>query len=140
MTVFRSLFLAGIVLFFAAQQALCACAMPQVLAAAAMQMEQAAPAGMQHGHDCDEAQAPAGEPEHDTANCPHCSNDAQLMAQAANTAPLPIILPAPAPLFLQMVQAHPAAARHGPGLRLSPYQAAGPPKRTPLQLKTRFLN
>ena len=54
MFLMRSFFLAGLALFFAAQQALCACDAPQAQMAGAVEMAHSMPAG----HACDEIQAP----------------------------------------------------------------------------------
>ena len=132
MTVFRSLFLAGLALFFAAQQALCACDVPQAPAQAAMEMAHSMPAG----HACDEMQAP----DHDKSACPHCGTESQLLAQMAQSAPVATL-----PIATTALPVRPVERLHISALPARPpgqaaYQAAGPPRRTPLQLKTRFLN
>ena len=139
MTLFRSLFLAGLVLFFAVQQALCACTVPQAAEHHVMDMAMDMAMPMPSGHACDEIPAPGHDkPGHDKADCPHCGSDAQFIAKAAQTAPAPILLAAPV-LIRPLELAGEARARAAP-LRPARYQAHGPPKRTPLQLKTRFLN
>jgi hypothetical protein len=133
MILLRSFFLAGLALFFAAQQALCACEAPQVPAPAAMEMpEHAMPAG----HACDESQAP----EHDKSACPHCASDADIIAQAAQAGPAPVLSFGPAPALILPAQATlvPAPPVRPPKFTL--YRASGPPRLTPLQLKTRLLN
>ena len=129
----RSLFLAGLVLYFAAQQALCACAMAESAKHPAM----TAPAAhdMPAGHACDEAAAPE---EHDTSTCPHCSTDSRLVMAAVQAVPAPIILPA-AIVFLPM-EASPVLAARPDRIARTLYHAHGPPRRAPLQMKTRFLN
>ena len=129
---FRSLFLAGLVLFFAVQQAMCACTVPQGTGHHAMDM--AMVQDMPAGHACDEMPAP----EHDKANCPHCSTDAPFLAKAAQAVPAPVVLAAPV-LIRPLEFAGTAPARAAP-FRPVRYDAHGPPGRTPLQLKTRFLN
>jgi len=134
MILMRSFFLAGLALFFAAQQALCACDAPQVQAhaPAAMEMSHSMPAG----HACDETQAP----HHDKSACPHCDNASDLIAKAPQAMATPVLPVSAAPaVFL------PADVRRVSALPLKPpkyrlYQASGPPRLTPLQLKTRFLN
>ena len=136
MTAFRSFFLAGLALFFVAQQALCACAVPQAGPAHMMEMDHAMPTGMQHGQACHETQVP----EHDKSNCPHCGNRAQLIVQATKAVPVPAMPLDPAPaLFRATDLTQPATLPVRP-LKRALYQAAGPPRQTPLQLKTRFLN
>lgn len=132
MTLFRPFLLAGLALFLAAQQALCACAVPQDMAPAAMAMAHEMPAG----HACDETTAP----EHDTATCPHCGTDTQLILQIAQTVPTLAIPISPAPALFQLadVAALPQMQVRLPKRAL--YEAAGPPRQTPRQLKTRFLN
>lgn len=133
MTVFRSLFLAGLALFFAAQQALCACAVPQAAGHPGMAtMTHDVPAG----HACDEAMAP----DHDTSDCPHCSTDTQLVLQAAQSVPAPVILAAPVPPPIHLADMAAPAPLQRAAIRPALYQAHGPPRTTPLQLKTRFLN
>ena len=132
MQLFRSILLAGLALFFAAQQALCACDVPQEPAHAAMEMAHSMPAG----HACDEMQAP----DHDKSACPHCGTDSQLLAQMAQSVPV-----AAMPVAAATLPFHPAERFRMSALPARPpgqatYQAAGPPRRTPLQLKTRLLN
>ena len=136
MPLFRPFLLAGLALFFAAQQALCACAVPPAAAPHAMEMDHAMPAGMQHGQACHERQAP----DHDKSNCPHCGTDSQLIVHAAKAVPVPAMPLGPAPaLFRAAGLTQPAALPTRP-LRRALYLAVGPPRQTPLQLKTRFLN
>ena len=132
MPLFRPLFLAGIALFLAAQQALCACAAPQAMApAAAMEMAHEMPAG----HACDEG----GAPEHDEANCPHCGTDTRLILKAAQAVPAPALPVSPAPALFQLAEVAAPPLEVRPPKRAL-YEAAGPPRQTPRQLKTRFLN
>ena len=133
MTLFRSLFLAGLVLFFAAQQALCACAVPQ--GADHHTMTMAAAHEVPAGQACEEMVAPD---EHDSSTCPHCDTDTQLVLSAAQAVPAPVILQAPA-LFRPTETFRQATAAPERLLKARD-QEHGPPPRTPLQLKTRFLN
>lgn len=135
-TVFRAIFLAGLALFFATQQALCACAVPQAGAPHRMAMDHAMPAGMSHGETCDETQAP----ERHKSSCPHCGNKSQLIAQAAQVVPVPAVPLDPAPALFRSADLKQPAAFPDRPLKRALYLAAGPPRRTPLQLKTRFLN
>lgn len=133
MILFRSFFLAGLALFFAAQQALCACDAPQAPAPAVMEM---AAHDMPAGHACDESQAP----EHDKSACPHCASDADIIAQTAQVGPAPVLSFAPAPVLTIPTQ---IASVSRPPVRppkFALYRASGPPRLTPLQLKTRLLN
>jgi len=133
MTLFRSLFLAGLVLFFAAQQALCACMPPAGMAGPA---DVVTADEMPMGHACDETKAP----EHDESTCPHCQSGKAPLFQTAQWAPTPVILAATAPAVFQLEDARQLAPSDtGPSTR-QVYEAHGPPRRTPVQLKTRFLN
>jgi len=133
MTLFRSIFLAGLVLFFAAQQALCACAPLETDRHASM----AAPMTheMPAGHACDEATMPDA---HDPSTCPHCGTDTQLTLASAQAAPVPVALPVQAD-FQPIAAGMPLAEAPQRVARVR-YRAHGPPGRTPFQLKTRFLN
>ncbi len=129
----RSIFLAGLALFFAAQQALCACDAPQAPAPVAMEMTAHS---MPAGHACDET----GTPHHDKSACPHCNADPELIAQAPQAMPTPALpIGAATAVFVPANALKvPAPAVRPPKHRL--YQASGPPRLTPLQLKTRLLN
>lgn len=134
MILMRSFFLAGLALFFAAQQALCACDAPQVqtYAPAAMEMPHSMPAG----HACDET----GAPHHDKSACSHCDTATDLITQAPQamaTLALPVGT-APALFPPADVLRTSSPPLKPPKYRL--YEASGPPPLTPLQLKTRFLN
>nr|WP_321490909.1 hypothetical protein [uncultured Hyphomonas sp.] len=132
MIILRSFFLAGLALFFAAQQALCACDAPQEQAPAAMEMAHEMPAG----HACDESRTP----HHDKSACPHCNADQDLIAKAPQAMATPLLpVSAVATVFLP----HEPFRISAPPVRppkYTLYQASGPPRMTPLQLKTRFLN
>ncbi|MEZ5999240.1 hypothetical protein [Hyphomonas sp.] len=134
MIILRSFFLAGLALFFAAQQALCACDVPQAQAhaPAAMEMTHSMPAG----HACDETEAPY----HDKSACPHCNADYDLIAQVPQAMAAPALPVSTAPVLFMPADALRVSAPplKPPKYRL--YQASGPPRLTPLQLKTRLLN
>lgn len=132
MTLFRPFLLAGLALFLAAQQALCACAVPQVMAPAAVEMAHAMPTG----HACDETKAP----EHDKATCPHCGTDTQLILQVAQPVPTLAIPVSPAPALFQLADVAALPQMQVRPQKRALYEAAGPPRQTPRQLKTRFLN
>ncbi|WP_371311491.1 hypothetical protein [Hyphomonas sp.] len=129
---FRSILLTGLILFFAAQQALCACALAGTPEPAGMAITHE----MAGGHACEEAGAPV----HDESTCPHCQSGKAPLFQMVQPAPAPVILAAPTPVLFQMVEAiGPPSFDAGPAPRQA-YESHAPPRRTPLQLKTRFLN
>lgn len=132
MIILRSFFLAGLALFFAAQQALCACDAPQVQAPAAMEMTHSMPAG----HACDETEAP----HHDKSACPHCNAASDLFAQAPQAMATPALPVSTAPVLFLPADALKVSAPPLKPPKYGLYQASGPPRLTPLQLKTRFLN
>jgi len=130
---FRNFFLAGLVLFFAAQQALCACAPLEAESRANM----AAPMAheMPAGHACDEVTTPD---KHDESTCPHCGTDTQLTLTAAQAVPASVALPVQ--VIFQPLAAEAPLVETPERIARVRYRAHGPPGRTPFQLKTRFLN
>jgi hypothetical protein len=132
MIILRSFFLAGLALFFAAQQALCACDAPQARAPVAMEMAHSMPAG----HACDET----GPAHHDKSACPHCDADAELITQAPQAMPAPVLPVGAAAAVIGPANAPKVLAPPARLLKYRFYQASGPPRLTPLQLKTRLLN
>jgi hypothetical protein len=132
MITLRSYFLAGLALFFAAQQALCACEAPPAPAPVAMEMAHSMPAG----HACDETEAP----HHDKAACPHCNAASDLIAQAPQAMATPALPVSTAPALFLPSEAFRASTPSQRPPKYRPYQASGPPRLTPLQLKTRLLN
>lgn len=133
MIVFRSLLLAGLLLFIAAQQALCACALQQ--GASHEQIAMVAAHDMPVGHACDEMPGPE---EHDPITCPHCGADTRLVLSTVQAVPAPVILPTPALFVPAQTNEALVAVTDRPARAF--YQAHGPPRKTPQQLKIRFLN
>ncbi|KCZ89027.1 hypothetical protein [Hyphomonas jannaschiana] len=132
MIILRSFFLAGLAMFFAAQQALCACEAPRAPAPVAMEMAHSMPAG----HACDETKAP----HHDKSACPHCNADHDLIAKAPQAMATPLLPVSTAPALFLPSEAFRVSAPPMRPPKYMLYQASGPPRLTPLQLKTRFLN
>ncbi|MGB2176868.1 MAG: hypothetical protein ACPH9E_02930 [Hyphomonas sp.] len=132
MTLFRPFLLAGLALFFAAQQALCACDAPQAQMAGAVEMAHSMPAG----HACDEIQTP----HHDKSACPHCNAASELIAQTPQAMATPALPVSAAPVVFLPSEAFRVSAPPQRPPKYMLYEASGPPRLTPLQLKTRFLN
>jgi hypothetical protein len=81
-----------------------------------------------------------GAPHHDKSACPHCDADAELIAQAPQAMPAPALPVGAATAIFVPANAPKVTAPPARLLKYRFYQASGPPRLTPLQLKTRLLN